>query len=361
MPEQSPRDGHHTHHGNTHDLAVMLEPALREACGGEKEGSEGAIAGGRLGPIEWFHASWQRGGAATGFSTYRMHDYRGGQDPARQHRGALIKMPLSPSEYRWTTALGCVAHAEFDSEDACCLPVPRVFAHGVELGGHDLAWVVCERLTGDHMPRHMTHAQVEEVMARVFLFHQLAARVKPVSARDAAHSPDWGALLDKSREQCRQHLVAEYSHWTDAIRKVQRALPALKNRWEDRELDTWCHGDLHPGNVLTRTMPDGSQRCVLIDLGLVHAGHWIEDALYLERQYWGHEDWLEKTKPISILARLRREAGLPTHGDYTMLANVRRVLMAACAPGVIDREGANAKYLHRAWQLIETLLPQIPH
>lgn len=351
MPQQP------QHHGNTHDLAVMLEPALHIACGGDHEyGGKHS----RLGPIEWFHASWQRGGAATGFSTYRMHDYQGGQEPASLRRGAMIKLPLSPSEYQWTTSLGCVAHAEFDSDYACCLPVPRVFAHGVELGSHDLAWVVCERLTGDHMPKHMSTPQVEELISRVFTFHQMASKVKPVT-RDKVHTPDWAALLEKSREQCRQHLVAEYSQWADAIRKVQRALPALKNRWEDRELDTWCHGDLHPGNALMRTMPDKSQRCVLIDLGLVHAGHWIEDALYLERQYWGHEDWLSNTKPISILARLRREAGLPTHGDYTMLANVRRVLMAACAPGVIDREGANAKYLHRAWTLIDLLLPQIPH
>ncbi|MFO0856471.1 MAG: aminoglycoside phosphotransferase family protein [Phycisphaerales bacterium] len=354
MPQQPP------HHGNTHDLAVMLEPALHCACGGNDSGDGQIGKNSRLGSIEWFHASWQRGGAATGFSTYRMHDYQGTKDTASLHRGAMIKLPLSPSEYHWTTSLGCVAHAEFDSPHACNLPVPRVFAHGVELGGHDLAWVICERLTGDHMPKHMRAQQVEELMSRVFAFHQLASQVKPVT-RDKVHTPDWGALLEKSRDQCRQHLVAEYSQWADAIRKVQRALPALKNRWDDRELDTWCHGDLHPGNALMRTLPDGSQRCVLIDLALVHPGHWIEDALYLERQYWGHEDWLDNAKPISILARLRREAGLPTHGDYTMLANVRRVLMAACAPGVIDREGANAKYLHRAWTLIEQLLPQIPH
>jgi len=123
-------------------------------------------------------------------------------------------------------------------------------------------------------------------------------------------------------------------------------------------LDTWCHGDVHPGNVLRR---GEHGQLVLIDLGLVHPGHWIEDALYLERQYWGHEDWLGGVKPVSILGRLRREAGLPMDGDYGELANIRRVMMAACVPAVVDREGSNTKYLRHALDLIERLLPQIPH
>jgi hypothetical protein len=48
-------------------------------------------------------------------------------------------------------------------------------------------------------------------------------------------------------------------------------------------------------------------------------------------------------------------------GDYGELANIRRVLMAACVPAVVDREGSNAKYLRHALDLIERLLPQIPH
>jgi len=316
----------------------MLEPTLHEVCKG------------RLGPIEWFHASWQRGGAATGFATYRLHD---DQPPV----GVLVKLPIGPLEYKWTTRLGACADASaFTSDHAQHLPVARVLAHGMELGGYDLGWIISERLSGDHMPRHMSARDVEELLTRVCEFHRMALAHEPVTGKP--HSPAWDQLLDKARHQCREHAVAEFSRWADAIRKVQRALPALANRWSARVLDTWCHGDVHPGNVLRR---GEHGQLVLIDLGLVHPGHWIEDALYLERQYWGHEDWLGGVKPVSILGRLRREAGLPMDGDYGELANIRRVMMAACVPAVVDREGSNTKYLRHALDLIERLLPQIPH
>src|SRR2546421_544761 len=61
--------------------------------------------------------------------------------------------------------------------------------------------------------------------------------------------------------------------------------------------------------------------CVLIDLALVHSGHWMEDALYLERQFWGHEPLLHGVKPLPMLAKLRRERGLPTDDHYSELAN----------------------------------------
>jgi hypothetical protein len=94
-----------------------------------------------------------------------------------------------------------------------------------------------------------------------------------------------------------------------------------------------------------------------VDLALVHPGNWVEDALYLERQYWGHSELLHGVKPLSTLAKFRRERGLPTDECYADLATVRRVLMAACAPALIEREG-NPKYLHAALDLIERFLPQ---
>jgi hypothetical protein len=94
-----------------------------------------------------------------------------------------------------------------------------------------------------------------------------------------------------------------------------------------------------------------------VDLALVHPGHWLEDALYLERQYWGHTELLHGIKPVSLIAKYRRERGLPTDENYADLAVVRRVLMAACAPALVDREG-NPKYLHAALEVIERFLPQ---
>jgi len=77
----------------------------------------------------------------------------------------------------------------------------------------------------------------------------------------------------------------------------------------------------------------------------------------LERQYWGHTELLHGVKPVSALAKLRRERGLPTDDQYAELCHARRVLMAACAPALLEREG-NPKYLHAALELIERFLPQ---
>ncbi|HYF13832.1 MAG TPA: aminoglycoside phosphotransferase family protein [Phycisphaerales bacterium] len=316
-------------------LAHALDPLLHDACDG------------RLGPIEWFHAAWQRGGSATGFSTWLLGDTR---------IGVVVKLPLDATEYVWTTALGAADEDDWHSDRSRACVCPRVLRHGDALGPYPARWVVCERLAGDHFPHHLTPAMVEELMERLLAFHTAAAGT-PLGERPRA--PDFEKLVDKGRAACRDHNVAEYPRWSEALRKVHRALPALIGRWEHRPINTWCHGDLHPGNVLRRGEGDGA-RCVLIDLALVHPGHWIEDALYLERQYWGHEDWLARAKPVSILARLRRERGLPVTDNYAELANVRRVLMAACAPALIEREG-NPKYLHSALEHIERLLPQVPH
>ena len=98
--------------------------------------------------------------------------------------------------------------------------------------------------------------------------------------------------------------------------------------------------------------------CVLIDLALVHPGHWVEDGVYLERQFWGHMDALHGVKPVSQLAKCRKKLGLSTEGEFQTLANVRRVLTAACVPVFLGREG-NPAYVHAGLELLERLLPQL--
>jgi hypothetical protein len=164
---------------------------------------------------------------------------------------------------------------------------------------------------------------------------------------------------------CHNHVIEHEQHWNDLLKKVQRALPTLVALWERREIDTWCHGDLHPGNAMRRLVGEDAggfsvrAPLVLIDLALVHPGNWIEDALYLERQYWGHAQLLHGIKPVSHMAKLRRDRGLKT-GEYSELANVRRVLAAACAPALVEREG-NPRYMHAAMEILERILPQVPH
>jgi hypothetical protein len=78
--------------------------------------------------------------------------------------------------------------------------------------------------------------------------------------------------------------------------------------------------------------------------------------VYLERLHWGRGDVLCGVKPVNFLARSCRDAGLATSEDYTMLANVRRVLMAATAPAFLAREG-HPKYVHAALEMLERCLP----
>jgi hypothetical protein len=328
--------------GDTQGLASSLAPVLREQCGS------------KLGPIEWFRCAWQAGGAATGFSVWTEPD--GTQVPV------LVKIPVGPSELAWTVALG--------GEPEGSMPpgpeqvpgsgvTPRVFASGSTIGGYDLAWFVTERLEGPPLSQRLDEAGVRDILSACVDFHQLAASVRPVE--EAPKRQDWDKAIDDARQRVRTHALPESGRWGDALRKVHKHIHLLVGRWESRSADTWCHGDLHPGNALPRAAARGSaspRRCVLIDLALVHPGHWIEDAVYLERQFWGHEEMLHGVKPVSCLAQIRRERGLPTNDSYGDLASVRRVLMASLVPLFVDREH-NAKYMHTALEVLEKYLPQV--
>jgi hypothetical protein len=333
--------GHPLPTTDAHDLAELLDPAIHEA------------ADGRLGPISWFRSTHQRGGSATGYSTWRFPD--GADSPV------LVKLPVGPVEHRWTCGLGRVEPDHWHDRWALSLPTPRVIAAGDSLGGYEVAWIVTERLT----PAGQGDAGlVEDLLRAAADFHAAAMKIAPLEPKPPA--PDWEKAIERSRAIARGDGIPEAHRWSDVLRRVSRTLPILRHRWESRPINAWCHGDLHPGNVLRRALPDevpdpdlvNRHGCVLIDLALVHPGHWIEDALYVERQYWSRPDVLGALKPVPMLARLRRERGLPTDEHYGELAMVRRVLTGACAPALLDREG-NPAYLHAALETVERYLPQV--
>lgn len=336
---------HVEHQHDPHALGSALGPVLRETCDE------------RLGQIEWFRCAWQHGGAATGFSTWRLSDGR--QVPV------MVKLPVGPSEHRWTTALGGSQQwgegGDFDSAAARGLPTPRVLASGTEVDGYDLAWLVVERLEGQPLSQAMTPDTVNELLSAAADFQRAAGTLRKVDEKPP--TPDWDGLLHKARELTRVGGLKESQRWNEAVKKVQRALPGLSARWTARDVASWCHGDLHPANAMHRMGAGdagGRQGCVLIDLALVHPGHWVEDAVYLERLYWGRPELLHGVKPVSALAKFRRERGLPADDGYAELAMVRRVLMAACVPVYVEHEG-HPKYTHAALELIEHYLPQVAH
>lgn len=320
-----------THGVALHALAQQLGPALCEACDA------------RLGEIRWFQSDWQRGGAATGYGEFWVDPQNGRPSELRE---VVVKLPVGPVEHRFTTGLAVT--------DA---PTPRVVAHGSEVGGYDLAWLVMERLPGDPLSLDKSEGVFAELAAAAAAFHLHAAAIMPAGA--PKDRPDWDALLAKSRESLRVNEVPDGQKWKEAVKHVQKALPRLVAKWESRPISGWCHGDLHPGNAMRRPegSPWGPPCCVLLDLAEVHPGNWVEDAVYLERLYWGRPDALHGMKPLKLLAQARRAIGLDNGETYPDLANVRRVLMAACAPAFLHREG-NARYMAAALDIVERLLAQ---
>lgn len=316
LGETAPYDGH--------GLAVSLGPALVHQCRG------------RLTNPEWFRSTWQHGGAATGFAHWNNDD--------GTQTDVLVKLPVGPVEFRWTTQLSNERHDQATA---------RVIASGKAIGGYDLAWLVVERLDGQTLSHGWCKESLEDLLRAAATMQARAAECAAIAP--ALPSPDWSKLITRARDIARTSDLPEAPHWNEVEKRVQRVLPRIAARWAARPIDTWCHGDLHPGNAMRR-----GQACVLIDLALVHAGNWVEDAVYLERQFWGKPDQLFGVHLVSALARHRRDLGIPTPGDYGALANIRRVLMAACAPVYMAREG-HPKYLHAALEMLDRFLPQVAH
>lgn len=318
-------------------LFRALQPALVEACGGPD----------RLRDVRWFRSVHQRGGGGTALATY--------VDGAGAAHAAVVKLPLGSHEYRWTVGLAQAQAGLSDAEAA----TPRVLAHGRALGEHDFAWVVMERLPEGLSPAGLTSRDVRDMLTAAARLERVARDIHPLGPADAPRRVDFEKLMAKSREVIHRGVLVsgtEAQLWVNELKAVHRVLPTLLHRWESRAVNAWCHGDLHAGNAMRRA--DGS--VVLIDLALMHPGHWVEDALYLERTAWGREGGLGGVSPVTELSLHRRELGLPCDDDYGRLACVRRVMTAACVPALIEREG-NRAYLQAAFEVIRKNLGLAVH
>ncbi len=309
-------------------LGPALLPQLNAACDGQ------------LKDIRWFRTDWQRGGAATAYGTLAGSE-------GTPERDVVIKFPVGPREYRVLVGLG--------DTDA---PTPRIAFHGTELGSFDMAWVVMERMAGDPLKSDPSKASFQLCAEALANFYRHAEQCWPL--REHETSADWATLVAKARDSAKLNAIPDAQRWSNTIHRVQRVLDKLLVKWHTRPVNTWCHGDLHLANVMVR-QPDSpwrngvesnaSPEAILFDFANVRSGHWIEDAVYLERQYWANQDIMKKVKPVSLIARARRDAGLPTE-DHTQLATIRRILLAACVPAFLDREG-HPVYLAAALDTLE--------
>jgi hypothetical protein len=369
---------------DAHDFGPAFEQQLIDACAG------------RLREIHWFRTVWQRGGAATGYAQVQTDDDR--------TLDAVIKFPVGPREYRLLVDL-----CETDA------PTPRLAFHGTELGSYDFAWVVMEHLPGEPLkstrpkPNKKLFTAVADAAARFYLH---TAERWALDRRPPAW--DFRDLVEKSREACKHNPIPDVQRWSNVLHDVAKHLDRLLTTWNARSMNTWCHGDLHLANIMERpkcspwreannggmTRPDASTTpgaddatsrgapdpsnvpsdvadavaagvsdattpaaddapdCVLLDFGEVHPGHWVEDAVYLERIYWANPDVAKKVKFVNLFAKARKALGLDCSDDYATLAQVRRVLMASCVPAWLHRENHPA-YLNAALEMIERTLPAL--
>src|SRR5690606_12409434 len=151
--------------------------------------------------------------------------------------------------------------------------------------------------------------------------------------------------------------VAERQRWTEALKSLAHRLDSVTAIWESRGPIEWLHGDLHMANAMCREPGDDAPVC-LLDLAEVRPGHWVEDAVYLERQMWGFPERLRATKPVKAIGDARRRVGLDGGPDDARLATIRRVLLAGTAPAFMRSEGHPA-YLRACLERLEQLLPQV--
>lgn len=302
-------------------LASSLGPVLVDVCEG------------RLDDIRWFRADWQRGGAATAHATYR--------DDSGQPRPVVIKLPVSVRELRWTRRL--------QSEEGV---VPRLYASGDSLGGYDLAWIIIEELPFGPLGSTWDDGCVPRIAAAAAGFYKIASQYE-IDADPVRE--DWDELVKGAREALQRNAtIPNQQKWVATLKTVQSRLDRLVEVWRARPIEGWVHGDLHPANALCRTSePDAP--VALIDLAEVRPGHWIEDAVYLERLHWARPERIRKHKPVKAIVQARKKFGLPTGGDYQRLAAVRRVLLAATAPRFLKSEG-NPAYLESCLSRLESSL-----
>lgn len=312
-------------------LGPALLPQLNAECDG------------RLLDIRWFRTDWQRGGAATAYATLAG-------DTHLPEREVVIKFPVGPREYRVLVGLG-----------ATPAPTPRIAYHGTELGSFDMAWVVMERIGGEPLKANPTKPSFWMCAQALAQFYLRANECWPLTQHET--SADWPELIAKSRDSAKLNAIPDAQRWSNTIHQVQRVLDRLLVKWHTRPANAWCHGDLHLANVMLRDAASpwsdhasgpAEPEAILFDFANVRCGHWIEDAVYLERQYWANKEVIKKIKPVSLIARARREAGLPSE-DHTQLATIRRILLAACVPAFLDREG-HPSYLAAALETLEAQL-----
>ena len=321
MEESVPTDSFSPDPGRQ-PFGSQLEPALTRACQQ------------RLSSVSWFRTDWQHGGALTGYATYR--DDEGGEQPV------VVKLPIVPHERQWLVYLQAYSDV-----------VPRVYAHGESLNGYDMAWVIMERLPHGPLGPSWNGNEFDLLIEAVGRFYEAAHQT---NVTEPALEEDWHETLQRAREQAQRLGQPREKRWNKALKQARRKLEDWLQAWRDRPVDQWCHGDLHLANAMTRRpAPEGP--AVLLDFALTHAGNWVEDAVYLEYQYWAHRDQLGGRKICQSIAKQRRALGLPVDQGWSRWASIRRAMLAIRTL-TIGRHRNDPLHVQAALEMLEAQVSQ---
>ena len=307
-------------------LAQGLADILTVACDG------------RLGQITWFKADWQRGGAATGTAKYKIN--------GDTYEQVVVKLPVVQRELLWTRRL------QDDNDEN--LVIPKLYASGETLGGYDMAWIVIERFQHGPLGLHWFDEHISHIAQAAARFHK-ATSAYPII--EAPNSEDWNQLVRDSQENLKINVIEHNDRWKAALKTLRGKLKDLVSEWNARPIDQWLHGDLHLANAMSRASIEQGP-VSLIDLAEVRPGHWIEDAIYLERQLWANPARLKTTKPVKALAKSRKEVGLDNGENYQRLAIIRRALLAGTALRFLRNEG-HPRYLEACLNWLERSLAEL--
>lgn len=298
-------------------FGVNLEPVLLRACHGQ------------LSNVTWFRTDWQRGGALTGYATFR--DDGGGDRPA------VVKLPIPPIERLWLSRL----------QDANGV-APVLYAHGDALNGYDMAWAVMERLAHGPLGSAWGGQEFDLLTDAAGRFYQAATEF-PVDQPPPQRN--WQQVFELSRKNVKRHGLRQEQRWTKALKQSHRKLKQWQRIWDDRNVDHWCHGDLHLGNAMTRhPAPQGP--ALLLDFALTRPGHWLEDAVYFEHLYWSRPDALGSRRLCRQIAHERKRLGLAVDKDWPRLAEVKRALLAMSTPAMLHLDG-DPRHVEAALHVLE--------
>jgi len=299
-------------------LASSLEPVLIKQTQNQ------------LNDIHWFRTDWQRSGAATGFAKWDGID-----DESTE---VVIKFPVVERELRWTRKMqnaGGVA--------------PKLYASGDCLSGYDLAWMVIERFPVGPLGKHWEESNIDRIADAAARFTKSASEF-PIDQE--GRKEDWKSLLLTAKKSVRENHITNEPKWKKAHSILTKKLDAVLEKWRSRRIDQWLHGDLHFANAMCRSK-EPNAAVSLIDLAEVHPGHWVEDAVYLERQLWGYKSRLKSSKPVHAMAVARKSLGMRVDDDYSELVDIRRILLAATAPAFMQSEG-DPRYLASCLEHFQT-------